>query len=74
MKIRMVHNRAGMAAASNVHGGLSPSGEISQPRLLEVGCRSEHNMVYINLHHKHKLTLKVQTPFRRGFTDGRDIL
>lgn len=37
MKMRMVQSSAGTAAASSVHHGFGPSGEISHPRFSDVG-------------------------------------
>lgn len=57
IKMRMVQSRAGSAAMGNVHQGLLPSGSISHPRVLDVGCSNDiidMNMVqflFIFYHH-----------------------
>ncbi|TNN59972.1 hypothetical protein EYF80_029814 [Liparis tanakae] len=44
MKMRMVQSKAGSAATSSVHQGLSPSGSISQPRFFDVGFEEKAGM------------------------------
>ncbi|KAF3839018.1 hypothetical protein F7725_017735 [Dissostichus mawsoni] len=43
MKMRIVQSSAGTAAASSVHHGFVPRGEISQPRELDVGLEKKEN-------------------------------
>ena len=43
MKIRMVTNKAGMAAARDTHQGFAPNGGTNQPRCGLVGLKKREN-------------------------------